>query len=45
VTAAAVDTVTKRIEGERPSRPKALFAATVAAVAAGVVTYKLLRAE
>jgi hypothetical protein len=43
MTATATEAVVERLEGKRPSRLRALFVAGTAAVAAGVVVYKLLR--
>lgn len=39
----AVEAVSERLAGGRPSRPKALMVSVVAALAAGVATYKVLR--
>jgi hypothetical protein len=39
----AAEAAVERLGGGRPSRVRALLAATVAAAAAGVLTYKLLR--
>jgi hypothetical protein len=39
------DTVLQRAGGERPSRTRSLVAAAVAAVAAGVLVYRVLRSE
>jgi hypothetical protein len=39
----ATETAAKRLAGERPSRTRAFLAASVVAVGAGVLTYKLLR--
>jgi hypothetical protein len=39
----AVDTVLRRAGGERPSRTRSFFVAALAAIAAGVVVYRLLR--
>jgi hypothetical protein len=44
VTATAARTVAERLEGRRPSRARALFVATAAALGTGVLVYKLLRA-
>lgn len=43
MAAYATETVGERLAGHRPSRVRALAAAAVAAVGAGVLTYKLLR--
>jgi hypothetical protein len=43
MTATAAETVAERLEGKRPSRLRALFVAGTAAIAAGVVVYKVLR--
>jgi hypothetical protein len=37
------DAAAQRVAGERPSRPRAFFAAAVAAGATGVLVYKVLR--
>jgi hypothetical protein len=39
----AVETVSERLAGGRPSRPKAVAVSVMAAVAAGAATYKVLR--
>lgn len=39
----AARTAGERLAGETPSRPRALLAASVAALGAGVVVYRLLR--
>lgn len=39
----AVETVSERLVGGRPSRAKALAVSVMAALAAGVATYKVLR--
>lgn len=39
----AVETVSERLAGNRPSRTKALAVSVLAALAAGVATYKVLR--
>ena len=43
MTSIAAEAVGRRLAGEQQSRPRALLAACAAAVAAGVVVYKLLR--
>ena len=43
MTSIAAEAAAGRLAGEQHSRPRALLAACVAAVAAGVVVYKLLR--
>jgi hypothetical protein len=43
MTSIAVDAAEQRLAGQRPSRPRAFLAACVAAAAAGVVVYRLLR--
>lgn len=43
LTSLPARTAADRLAGERPSRTKALLTASVAAVAAGVIVYKLLR--
>jgi hypothetical protein len=43
VKGSVVDAAAQRARGERVSRPKALFVATVVGVGAAVATYKLLR--
>jgi hypothetical protein len=45
MTETVVETVAERASGRRPSRGRALLAAAVIAVGAGVVSYKLLRAD
>jgi hypothetical protein len=40
-----VKPVVERLHGERPSRGRSLLAASVAAVGAGVLVYRLLRAD
>jgi len=44
VSNAVAETAAARIRGERASRTRALVAAAVVAVGAGVATYKVLRA-
>ena len=39
----ATEVVSERLVGGRPSGPRALLVSALAAAAAGVVTYKLLR--
>jgi hypothetical protein len=39
----AVDAVLQKAAGERPSRTRSLFVAASAAVAAGVLVYRVLR--
>jgi uncharacterized membrane protein YhiD involved in acid resistance len=43
MAAVATETVGERLAGRRPSRLRALIVSGVAAVGAGVLTYKLLR--
>ena len=43
MAATAAETIVERVEGQRPSRLRALFVAGTAAVGAGVLVYKLLR--
>jgi hypothetical protein len=43
VTVIAAETVAERAAGRRATRTRALLVAAVAAVAAGTVTYKVLR--
>ena len=43
MTSMAAEAAAERLGGERPSRLRALVAAGVAAAAAGVLVYKLLR--
>lgn len=43
MTSIAVEAAARRLAGQQQSRPRALLAAGVAAVAAGVAVYKLLR--
>ena len=38
-------TAARRLAGERASRPRALLAATAAAIAAGIAVYRLLRMQ
>jgi uncharacterized protein YjbJ (UPF0337 family) len=42
---AVTSTAARRLAGERASRPQAFLAASVAAVTAGVVVYRLLRTQ
>ena len=37
-------TAVRRLAGERATRPRALLTASVAALAAGIIVYRLLRA-
>jgi hypothetical protein len=39
----AIETVSERLTGGQPSRAKALAVSVMAALAAGVTTYKVLR--
>lgn len=39
----ALETVSERLAGGRPSRSKAVAVSVMAALAAGIATYKLLR--
>jgi hypothetical protein len=41
----AAKTAGKKLAGEQPSRTRAFLAASVVAVGAGVLTYKLLRSS
>ena len=41
----AAETIGARVAGERPSRPRALFTAATAGLAAGYLTYRFLRRE
>jgi hypothetical protein len=43
MTSIAAEAAERRLAGQQPSRPRAFLAAFVAAAAAGVVVYKLLR--
>jgi hypothetical protein len=45
MTERVVETAAARLAGERPSRARALVAATFVGLGAAVVTYKLLRSE
>jgi hypothetical protein len=45
MSSAVTEAVTQRLAGDRPSRTRAFYTACAAAVAAGTLTYKLLRSE
>jgi hypothetical protein len=43
VSSVLTETAAERLAGDQPSRPRAFVAAAAAAVAAGVLVYRLLR--
>jgi hypothetical protein len=45
MSSVVTEAVAERLAGEQPSRTRAFYAAFAAAVAAGALTYKLLRSE